>query len=107
MIQDFPMRNKLATYTKYHNERVFSFLLPILYIVSFQDYYPQQTCSFTSLNLEVIMKTNIKKRKLNEETGGIQYTPEHLAVPTPVQPSVLVQSVDQHWQLEVFPSSHG
>lgn len=54
------------------------------------------------------MKTDIKKTQSgNEETGGIQYTPEHLAVPTPVQPSVLVQSVDQHWQLEVFPSSHG
>lgn len=108
MIQDFPMRNKLATHTKYHNERVSPFLLPVLYSVSFQDYYPQQTCSFTSLNLEVIMKTDIKKTQSgNEETGGIQYTPEHLAVPTPVQPSVLVQSVDQHWQLEVFPSSHG
>jgi hypothetical protein len=37
-----------TNYRKYHNEQVFSFLLPILY---FQDYYPHQTCSFTSLNL--------------------------------------------------------
>lgn len=72
MIQDFPMRNKLATHTKYHNERVFPFLLPVLYSVSFQDYYPQQTCSFTSLNLEVIMKTDIKKRKLNPEMKKLE-----------------------------------
>lgn len=110
MIQDFPMRNKLATHTKYHNERVFPFLLPVLYSVSFQDYYPQQTCSFTSLNLEVIMKTDIKKRKLNPEMKKLEVsnTPQSI-LPSLCQysPRVLVQSVDQHWQLEVFPSSHG
>lgn len=45
-----------TNYRKYHNEQVFSFLLPILYSVSFQDYYPHQTCSFTSLNLEVMWR---------------------------------------------------
>lgn len=68
--------------TESHNEQVFSFLLPILYSVSFQDYYPHQTCSFTSLNLEVIWRPTLRKetQSRNEEIGGIQYTPEHLAI---------------------------
>lgn len=103
-VQDFPMRNKLATYRKYHNEQVFSFLLPILYSVSFQDYYPHQTCSFTSLNLEVIWRrpTLRKETQSRNEELEVSNTPQSIlpSIPMTVQPSVLLQSVDQYWQLE-------
>lgn len=53
---DFPMRNKTGHLQQNIKVDKSSFPFPSDYVqyVSFQDYYPHHTCSFTSLNLEVI-----------------------------------------------------
>ena len=52
-----------------------------------------------------VKRTNIKKRKLNPEVKKLEVsnTPQSILPSLTVQPSVLLQSVDQYWQLEVHP----
>ena len=52
---DFLLRNKTG-HLQQSIKTGRSFPLPFDYVqyVSFQDYYPHRTCSFTSLNLEVV-----------------------------------------------------
>lgn len=52
-----------------------------------------------------VKRTNIKKRKLNPEMKKLEVsnTPQSILPSLTVQPSVLLQSVDQYWQLEVHP----
>lgn len=56
-----------------------------------------------------VKSTNIKKRKLNPEMKKLEVsnTPQSILPSLTVQPSVLLQSVDQYWQLEVHPPTHG
>lgn len=75
--------------------------------VLFQDYHPHHTCSFTSLNLEVIWRrptsrkenSILKWRKLEGHTihpQSISTTPNSATV----QFSVQLRSVGKYWQLE-------
>lgn len=71
VIQDFPMRNRLATYRKYHNEHVFPPSNSVQCLLS-------RLLSSSDLSLHKskprgdMKKTNIKKRKLNPEMKKLE-----------------------------------
>lgn len=87
----FPYEKQTGHLQKVSQWTRLSFRLPILYSVSFQDYYPHGTCFFTSLNLEVIWRPTSRKENSIQKWRNWRYPihPRASRHPCTAQPGVL------------------
>lgn len=102
----FPYEKQTGHLQKVSQWTSLSFLLLILYSVSFEDLSSSDLFLYKSKPWGDMKKTNIKKRKLNPEMKKLEVsnTPQCiLPSRATVQPSVPLQVVDKYWQLEWVP----